>query len=66
VKTPAGNGCPTSCDGAEFQASFHKPSAVAVNHAENTVFAVDYATSLMRRMDIASGVVTTIVKSKCH
>jgi len=29
VKTPAGNGCPTSCDGLGIHASFHMPNAVA-------------------------------------
>ena len=61
VKTAAGNGCPLSCDGAEFNAMVHYPDAVAVDpdNAEYLLIG-DYGANDVRRMVVSSGVVTTI------
>ena len=61
VKTPAGNGCPGHCDGAEFKATFTGPEGVAVSKDETYLVIADYGNNKIRRMEISSGVVTTIV-----
>ena len=66
VKTPAGNGCATSCDGIEFTASFDKPKGVVINSEEDALFITDFGGNAIRRMIISSGVVTTIVKGNSY
>jgi len=64
VKTPSGNGCPTSCDGAEFQASHHGPFGTYLTDVGNQdkLIVADYASNAMRTVIVSSGVVTTILK----
>ena len=65
VKTPAGNGCPTYCDDAEFLATFKYPDGVAIDEiAEEFIIITDRGNNKIRKMIISSGVVTTIASSK--
>jgi len=64
VKTPCGNGCPTSCDGAEFKASVHAPFGVVLSKDETYVIIADYGGNSLRKLVVSSGYVTTIVSGK--
>lgn len=60
VSTIAGGGGAGSADGAGKAAQFSAPMGVALSHDETVLYVSDYNNHTIRRIDLASGQVTTI------
>jgi DNA-binding beta-propeller fold protein YncE len=64
MKTSAGNGCPTDCDGIRNHATFKYPDGVAVTRNDEYVIVTDYGNNEIRKLEVLTGVVTTIADGK--
>ena len=63
VSTLAGSGSGVYADGTGAAASFRNPYGVAVTADGQTVFVVDQTNHRIRRIDVASGAVSTLAGS---
>jgi hypothetical protein len=60
VSTLAGSGTNTSVDGTGANATFAGPHGICIDPANANLYVCDYATHVIRKVVIATGVVTTI------
>jgi hypothetical protein len=60
VSTLAGSGVNSSVDGVGSLATFSLPHGIAIDNANANLYVCDYSTSVIRRVVIATGAVTTI------
>jgi hypothetical protein len=60
TKTLAGNGIPGLVDGLSVNAEFNFPGDVALAADQNTLLIADDTNNALRKMDLATGQVTTL------